>query len=110
MDKFSKKKRSEIMSKIRSSNTKFEERFVGELKKRTNKRDNWRMVCSRVKEYAKGYIMKKRVCIYIDKAVNDAAARYGLNKSALCEMNLKKTLFDVCGWKLKEAKDYRVKK
>src|SRR3989344_4408677 len=37
-DKFSKQKRSEIMSRIRSSNTQFERDFILELKKRTGKK------------------------------------------------------------------------
>lgn len=64
MDIFSKNKRSEVMTKIRSSNTKFEELFVCELKKRT-KRQFKRNVAD-IKGKPDIVFEKEKLCVFLD--------------------------------------------
>ena len=64
MDKFSKRKRSEIMSKIRSSNTQFERDFISELKKRTDK--NFRTNARDLRGKPDVVFQKEKVCIFLD--------------------------------------------
>lgn len=64
MDKFSKKKRSEIMSKIRSSKTKFEKRFTNELKKRTNKK--FKINVKEIKGKPDIVFEKQKLCVFLD--------------------------------------------
>lgn len=64
MDKFSRSKRSEIMSRIRSSNTKFENRFIGELKKRTKKK--FKINVKEIKGKPDIVFEKQRLCIFLD--------------------------------------------
>lgn len=63
-DKFSKRKRSEIMSKIRSSNTQFEKDFISELKKRTDKKFRTNAVDLRGKPDI--VFQKEKVCVFLD--------------------------------------------
>ena len=52
------------MSKIRSSNTKFEERFTGELKKRTNKR--FKKNVKGIKGKPDVVFEKQKLCVFLD--------------------------------------------
>lgn len=64
MDKFSKEKRSKIMSSIRSSNTKFERKFIDALKKATNKEFQTNVTSIRGKPDI--VFQEDRVCIFLD--------------------------------------------
>lgn len=64
MDMFSKKKRSEVMSKIRSSKTKFEEQFIAELKKRTNKK--FKTNVKEIKGKPDIVFKNEKICIFLD--------------------------------------------
>lgn len=64
MDKFSKSKRSEIMSKIRSSNTKFEENFIYDLKKKTRKQ--FKRNVKDIRGMPDIVFEKERLCIFLD--------------------------------------------
>ena len=63
-DKFSKRKRSEIMSKIRSSNTQFEKNFISELKKRTGKK--FRINAGDLRGRPDIVFQKEKVCVFLD--------------------------------------------
>jgi len=63
-DKFSKRKRSEIMSKIRSSNTQFEKNFISELKKRTGKK--FRINARDLRGKPDIVFQKENVCVFLD--------------------------------------------
>lgn len=64
MDKFSRRKRSEIMSKIRSSNTQFEKNFISEIKKRTGKK--FRINARNLKGKPDIVFQKEKVCVFLD--------------------------------------------
>lgn len=64
MDIFSKNKRSEIMTKIRSSNTKFEELFVCELKKRTKKQ--FKRNVANIRGKPDIVFEKEKLCVFLD--------------------------------------------
>lgn len=64
MDKFSKKKRSEIMSKIRSSDTKFERKFIVALKKLTKKKFQTNVASIRGKPDV--VFPKNKICVFLD--------------------------------------------
>ncbi|MFH1890476.1 MAG: hypothetical protein ABIJ91_02845 [Candidatus Kuenenbacteria bacterium] len=64
MDKFSKKKRSEIMSKIHSSDTKFEREFIVALKKITKKKFQTNVVS--IKGKPDIVFPKDKICIFLD--------------------------------------------
>jgi len=64
MDKFSKKKRSEIMSKIHSSNTKFERKFVDVLKKLTRKK--FQTNVASIKGKPDIVFQKAKICVFLD--------------------------------------------
>jgi DNA mismatch endonuclease (patch repair protein) len=64
MDKFSKKKRSEIMSKIKSKNTKFEKEFIAVLKKFTNRK--FKTNVSSIKGKPDIVFIKEKICIFLD--------------------------------------------
>ena len=63
-DKFSKRKRSEIMSKIRSSNTQFEKNFTSKLKKKTGK--NFRINDGDLRGKPDIVFQKEKVCVFLD--------------------------------------------
>ena len=63
-DKFSKQKRSEIMSKIRSSNTQFEKNFMLELRKRTDKK--FRINARDLRGKPDIVFQKEKVCVFLD--------------------------------------------
>lgn len=58
------KKRSNLMSKIRSRDTKFEQDFIATLKKITGK--NFQTNVSSIKGKPDIVFLKKRVCIFLD--------------------------------------------
>jgi len=64
MDKFSKKKRSEIMSKIRSNNTKFERKFIAVLKKLTKKK--FQTNVASIKGKPDIVFKKDKICVFLD--------------------------------------------
>lgn len=64
MDRFSKKKRSEIMSKIRSSKTKFEKRFVSDIKKQT--REKFKSNVNEIKGKPDIVFEKQKICVFLD--------------------------------------------
>lgn len=64
MDKFSKKKRSEIMSKIRSNNTKFERKFIIALKKITKKK--FRTNVKEIMGKPDIVFKNQKLCIFLD--------------------------------------------
>ena len=64
MDEFSKKKRSEIMSKIHSSNTKFERKFVDVLKKLTRKK--FQTNVASIKGKPDIVFQKAKICVFLD--------------------------------------------
>jgi len=63
-DKISKKKRSSLMSKIRSKNTKFEEDFIILLRKSTRKKN--RTNVTDIKGKPDIVFDRKRVCVFLD--------------------------------------------
>jgi DNA mismatch endonuclease (patch repair protein) len=63
-DIFSKKKRSEVMSKIHSSNTKFEERFFVELKKKTAQ--EFKTNVKEIRGKPDIVFENKRLCVFLD--------------------------------------------
>jgi DNA mismatch endonuclease (patch repair protein) len=64
MDKFSKKKRGEIMSKIRSSNTKFEQLFLSKLRKRTKQK--FKTNVKEIKGKPDIVFVRKNLCVFLD--------------------------------------------
>jgi len=64
MDKFSKKKRSEIMSKIRSSDTRFERKFIVALNKLTKKK--FQTNVTSIKGKPDIVFSRDRICIFLD--------------------------------------------
>ena len=63
-DKISKKKRSSLMSKIRSKNTKFEEEFIKLLKKFTRKK--FRRHATDIKGKPDIVFDRNNVCVFLD--------------------------------------------
>ncbi|MFA5095633.1 MAG: very short patch repair endonuclease [Candidatus Paceibacterota bacterium] len=63
-DRFSKKKRSEIMSKIRSKNTKLEKEFILVLKKIIHKKFQTNVIS--IKGKPDIVFQKEKVCIFLD--------------------------------------------
>jgi len=63
-DKISKKKRSSLMSKIRSKNTKFEEEFINLLKKSTRKK--FRTHVTDIKGKPDIVFNRTKVCVFLD--------------------------------------------
>lgn len=63
-DKISKKKRSSLMSKIRSKNTKFEEEFISLLKKST--RQKFRTHVTDIKGKPDIVFDRTKVCVFLD--------------------------------------------
>lgn len=64
VDKLSKEKRSALMSKIRSKNTRFEQDFIEKLKERTRKK-----FCTHEKNIRGTpdiFFEKEKVCIFLD--------------------------------------------
>jgi len=64
MDIFSKKKRSEIMSKIRSSNTRFEQEFIIALKKVTRKK--FKTNVASIKGKPDIVFQENKICVFLD--------------------------------------------
>jgi len=63
-DKISKKKRSSLMSKIRSKNTRFEEDFISLLKKTTHKKFKTHVTDIRGKPDV--VFNRDKVCVFLD--------------------------------------------
>ena len=63
-DRFSKRKRSEIMSKIRSLNTQFEKDFILELKKQTDKK--FKVNARDLAGKPDIVFQKERICVFLD--------------------------------------------
>lgn len=63
-DKLSKKQRSELMSKIRSSNTRFENDFITLLKKRTKKRFSTHV--KNIRGTPDIVFEKDKICVFLD--------------------------------------------
>ena len=63
-DKLSKKKRSNLMSKIRSKNTKFETEFIDKLRKNTRKK--FRVHVRKIRGTPDIVFDKYRVCVFLD--------------------------------------------
>lgn len=63
-DKISKKRRSALMSRIRSKNTKFELNFITELKKSTRKK--FRTNVTQIKGKPDIVFDKDKICIFLD--------------------------------------------
>lgn len=63
-DLLSKKKRSELMSKIRSRDTKFEQNFIAALKKMTRKK--FKTNVTSIKGKPDIVFFKEKICIFLD--------------------------------------------
>lgn len=63
-DRISKKRRSSLMSKIRSKNTKFEEDFIGLLGKSTRKK--FKTHLTEIKGKPDIIFEKQKVCVFLD--------------------------------------------
>lgn len=63
-DKISKKKRSSLMSKIRSKNTKFEEEFINLLRKSTRKK--FKTHVTDIKGKPDIVFNKAKICVFLD--------------------------------------------
>lgn len=63
-DLLSKKKRSELMSKIRSRDTKFEQNFIAALKKMTRKKFKTNVIS--IKGKPDIVFFKEKICIFLD--------------------------------------------
>lgn len=63
-DKLSKNKRSELMSKIRSRDTKFEKEFIADLEKKTKKK--FKINVTSIKGKPDIIFEKEKICIFLD--------------------------------------------
>ncbi len=63
-DKLSKKRRSNLMSKIRSRETKFEQDFIAELKIRT--KNKFEINTASIRGKPDIVFRKKRICVFLD--------------------------------------------